>query len=76
MNANRRKALAALEPEIDALIEKIDALRDEEQEYYDNMPEAMQGGDKGEKASAAVEQMEQAITDLENVKEYLQSAAE
>ena len=44
----------------------IETIKDEEQEYYDNMPENMQGGEKGEKAQEAVQAMEDALSALED----------
>lgn len=86
MNNARRKSLAALAEQIRALAGQIEdirseleTLRDEEQEYYDNMPESFQGGDKGQAAEAAVSAMEDALgelPDLEEVADYLDTAAE
>jgi hypothetical protein len=39
--------------------------RDEEQEYMDNMPENMQGGDKYSAAEEAVSSLDSAITDMD-----------
>ena len=38
---------------------------DEEQEYYDNMPENMQGGMKGDAAQEAIDQLNNAIGAME-----------
>lgn len=45
---------------------EIEAVRDEEQEYKDNMPENMQQGEKGERADAAISALEEAISVLED----------
>lgn len=47
--------------------ETVEGLRDEEQEFYDNMPEGFQNGEKGEAAQAAVSNLEDAIVALENI---------
>jgi hypothetical protein len=73
MNAARRKSLSSA---ID-LIEKFKSdfeevksiIADEasaEREYYDNMPENMQSGDKGEAASAAADALDDAAGTLGN----------
>jgi seryl-tRNA synthetase len=82
MNAERRKALAALidndddvfagsTSKLKGLAEEVktvlEGLRDEEQEAYDNMPESFQNGEKGEKAQAAITAMEEAISSLEEI---------
>lgn len=74
MNNERRKALTALadklENEIAGLLDELrselETLRDEEQDYYDNMPESFQNSDRGERASAAVDALTNAIDDMEN----------
>lgn len=87
MNKDRRKAIAALIEEleglrddIDSVVSRIDTLIDEEQEYYDNMPESFQTGDKGAAAEAARDELQNAYDELENfdfdsVINYLNEAA-
>ena len=86
MNNERRKHINRLISELQGLgsqIEdikgRIDALRDEEQEYYDNMPESFQSGEKGGVAQAAIDALENAHDDLpeiDDVISYLETAAE
>jgi methyl-accepting chemotaxis protein len=76
MNAERRKRIAAIDAEgikqaietlkglIDDARSEYEAIKDEEQEYYDNMPESFQQGDKGSKA-------EEIVSALESVSEAL-----
>lgn len=40
---------------------QLETLRDEEQEYFDNMPEGLQGGDKGSAAEEAISNLDEAI---------------
>jgi predicted nucleic acid-binding Zn-ribbon protein len=65
MNKQRRAAIADLIQAIKEAKESLECHRDDEQEYYDNMPEALQGGDKGNNAEEAVSNLEQAISSLE-----------
>ena len=81
MNAQRRKALkqivkdleeakdaaAKLDATLSDVKGDLESLRDEEQEYYDNMPESMQGGDKGDTAQTAINAMEEALSSLEDL---------
>jgi uncharacterized coiled-coil DUF342 family protein len=46
---------------------RAEEIRDEEQEYYDNMPESFQNGEKGENAQAVVTELDSAIDALELV---------
>lgn len=48
----------------DNLTDDIEAIREEEQEYFDNMPESMQGGEKGTDAEETIEQLQCAEDDL------------
>lgn len=68
MNAARRKQIAALNERLQALIgqatdlrDELETIRDEEQDYYDAMPESLQGGEKGEKAQEAVSAIEEVL---------------
>ena len=72
MNNDRRKAIALIRGEVEQLAEQLDSvktqledLRDEEQEYFDNMPESLQGGEKGDAAQEAVNQLDSAIDALD-----------
>lgn len=72
MNNERRKRLAqviekvtALSAVFDELRSEIEEIRDEEQEYLDNMPESLQSGERGENAQAAIDALEEALYPLE-----------
>ena len=71
MNNDRRKTLAALrdrmselQDQVSTLINDLQDVMDEEQEYLDNMPESLQEGAKGEKAQAAIDLMDNLISDM------------
>lgn len=86
MNKQRRKAIRNIQDELTQLFSRIEdikaeleTVRDEEQEAYDNMPESLQNGEKGEAAQNAISQLESAIeafSNLDEVDGYLDSAAE
>ena len=76
MNAARRKAINALLSQVEDLTAQVEALRDEEQEYFDNMPESFQGGEKGETSQAAIDNLENAFNALEGVRDDLEEAAQ
>lgn len=73
MNSDRRKSLKVLRNQIDEIhralsafdieeiIAGIEEHRDDEQSYFDNMPESFQSGEKGDVAQQAVEQLDGAI---------------
>lgn len=79
MNATRRKALAKLANEMEMepfadLMSEVQTLLDEEQEAYDNMPESLQDGDRGQAAQAAIEQMQAAVDALSAAHDSLAEA--
>lgn len=74
MNKTRRKELERALELINEVNEILSVAKDEEQEYYDNMPESFQNGDKGEQASTAIENIESAMSSLEDVVSYLEEA--
>lgn len=73
MNKERRKRITALLDKVDVLRSDLsDELRDElesiggeEREYFDNMPEAIQAGEKGQAASDAADELEAALEDFD-----------
>lgn len=72
MNNTRRKAIADARQMVEAAFEAVEAarsaiadLRDEEQDYYDNMPESLQGGEKGDRAQEAINALEAAHDELD-----------
>lgn len=76
MNAQRRKQLAEAIAKLEEAQTLIEIVRDEEQDAFDNMPEGLQSGEKGQKMESAVSRMEDALNDLENAVDGLNEAAE
>jgi hypothetical protein len=75
MNEKRRKALRLAITEAESLKSTIEQLRDEEQDYYDCMPEGLQSGNKGDAAQETIQQLEEAIASAESVIDALNVAA-
>ncbi|USL89073.1 hypothetical protein SEA_KANNH_53 [Microbacterium phage KannH] len=74
MNNQRRKEiqevinkLADLDALRNEIKEEIERIRDEEQEYYDNMPEGLQQSDRGYKAEEAASQLDDAAQQLDGL---------
>lgn len=65
LSAIARK-LADLKAEMESLSGDIGTIRDEEQNAYDNLPESLQQGDKGEAMQDAITSMENAISCAED----------
>jgi len=87
MNKERRKALAEIVAELQALPDlseikdRLETLKDEEQEAFDNMSEGLQQSDRGQQMEAAVSAMEEAIElidafNIEEIVGHIETASE
>ena len=65
MNAARRKTLTAIEGQITALLERLGELMNEELEAFDNMPESLADGERGQAMEEAIQAMEEALSSLD-----------
>lgn len=74
MNADRRKELSILSEAVDDVISQLNDIVSDEQEYYDNMPESLQGSERGEMSNDAIQAMESAVSNLEDAKGLLEDA--
>lgn len=87
MNKQRRTEIEALKIRlivitdlVTALKDDIDEIRDEEDEYYMNMPEGLQNSERGELAQEAIGNLQDCMNRLEEfdvneLTEYLDLAA-
>lgn len=74
MNNDRRKRIQEIRESLLDLQADLEKIKDEEQEAYDNLPESFQDGEKGEKMSEAIDNLDYAFSSLEEVAEYLEEA--
>ena len=89
MNNTRRTAISRvsqkvgnIKGELEALMQEIEEIKGEEEDYKDNIPENLQGGEKYVIAENAIENLEEAynslddvVGSLEDVESYLDKAA-
>lgn len=54
MNKNRRDRLAKLSDQISDIMEKLEELRDEELEAFENLPESLNSSERGETMQTAI----------------------
>ena len=66
MNKERRDAIEKAQGLIEEAKDILQEACDEEQEYFNNMPESLQGGDKGQAAENAISILRYAIDNLDN----------
>lgn len=74
MNNARRKELTELSSSISIALTVAETIRDDVQEYYDNMPESFQNGEKGEKAQEAINYLESLVSALEEAQSAIDDA--
>ena len=74
MNADRRKTLAKLLTQVNDIKSQLETVKDEEQEAFDNMPESLQEGERGQQSQAASDALDSAVQSLEEVESYLEEA--
>jgi hypothetical protein len=71
MNSERRKRLAKICEQLEEIQVEIQAIADEEQECYDNLPESLQYTERGERMSEIVDTLNDAANDMESITEKL-----
>lgn len=76
MNAPRRKSIQEVIDQLEELKSTIETIMDEEQEAYDNLPENLQGSERGEAMSEAADNLDSAYNSMDEVLEYLSAAIE
>lgn len=67
MNKQRREKIREVRNEIESCMNKLQIILDEEQDYFDNMPENLQGSMRGSDSEDAIDTMESCIDELDEV---------
>lgn len=65
MNKERRQTIANAITNLESALGLLEMARDEEQEYFDMMPENMQGGDKGDQVLETIDRLQEAVDSAE-----------
>lgn len=79
MNAARRKIITDLAGGVDTaplsnLLTNVEAVLEEEQDAYDNMPEGLQQSERGQASEAALEALEEAQGNVQEALDLLEEA--
>lgn len=74
MNRLRRARLLDVADIISEMIGIFDDIREDEENYADNMPENLHGSQRYERAEEAVDQISEAIEHLEEATESIEEA--
>ena len=71
MNNKRRKEISKIVSTLEGVRDRLNELVDEEQCAFDNMPESIQGSDRGCDSEAAVDYLSDALDSVQSALEYL-----
>ena len=74
MNNTRRKKIEKLRLDLDAIKDNLSEAVDEEQEYFDNIPENFWGSERYEVAEEALDSLSCAMDSIEEAIDYLVEA--
>jgi len=74
LNKARRKQLAEITEQLQELRERIELLQEEEKDRYDNLPESLQQGERGQAMEQAAEQMGTALDSIDEAVQALKEA--
>jgi hypothetical protein len=76
MNKLRRKDLERARALIDEARSIIETAAEEERDYYDNMPEAIQASERGDMAEEAASALESAVEQLDEALDSIETAVQ
>ena len=71
MNNKRRKEISSISSILEDAKSRLNTVIDEEQEAFDNMPESLQGSERGCESEEALDSMNDALDSIESAIEYL-----
>ncbi len=74
MNDQRRKEIEAVLNELADLRSRLEAIQEEEQGAFDNMPEGLQVSVRGQASEAAVSALDDALSAFDDIESSLNEA--
>lgn len=74
MNKDRRAALDALIGKFEELKSELETLGSDEREAFDNMPESLQQGERGQAAETAADAIDTAVSEIDTVVSSIEEA--
>lgn len=75
MNATRRKQIEEISSKLDGLKSEIEDLQSEELDTYENMPESLKQGERGQASEMAADQLQQAVDSIDGALSSLEEAS-
>ena len=71
MNNKRRKEISKIVSTLEEVRDRLSEVVDEEQNAFDNMPESIQGSDRGCDSEEAIGYLSDALDSVESALDYL-----
>lgn len=75
MNKERKQSLQDVASSLTEAMDRLNEIRDEEQEAFDNMPEGFQSGTRGQSMMEAIDTMDNWNTEIESIKDSIEDYA-
>ena len=72
MNNKRRKEISKIVSTLEGVRDRLSEVVDEEQSAFDNMPESLQGSDRGCESEEAIDCLNDALDSVESAIIYLE----
>ena len=76
MKNQRRKEIKRLVNELNIVIEELEQIRSDEEDYHDNIPENLQDSDRAMNSEEAIDNLDEALENIESAIGSLESAME
>ena len=67
MNKSRRAALNNLNVRLQYMIEELEEIRNEEEDYYENIPENLKNSERANESEEAISLMQDVVTQMEEL---------
>lgn len=76
MNDATRKRLRALKDQLETIKGALEEMATDERDKFENMPESLQGGDRGQKLEAAADSLDEAVEGFDALVDAIDEAVE
>ena len=76
MNKERRKSLREIQSKLDRLGQDLETLKEEEEEYRDNMPENLQESERYQRAAEVCDLLLEALENMDSAYQQIVEAVE
>lgn len=73
MNRNRKERIKKICEELRRCLCELNEIHDEEEEYYDNIPDNLQGSERAESSEEAIESLDNAAENISEACDYLEA---